>query len=194
MADVTQAFEEFLGLGVEAFDLTIWQMLIRAVIVYLALLLLVRTGEKRFLGRHTAMDFILAIVIGSVLSRAINSSAPLFTTIAAGAALIGMHWAFSAIAFRTRFGELFKGTERQIIADGEVLRDEMRKSHLTEHDLRQAIRLNAGHDDPSRVRAAYLERNGDISIISSDDQSGREARVVDIRVEDGVQFVRIRVE
>lgn len=194
MIDLVQRFEEFLGLGVEAFDLTLWQMLIRTVIIYLVLILLVRIGDKRFLGKHTALDIILAIVIGSVLSRAINSSAPLLKTIAAGAVLVGMHWAFSYIALRTSAGRIFKGTERQIIANGEVLWDAMRKSHLTEGDLKQALRLNAGHDDPTRVKAAFLERNGDISVIAGDEQPARKPRVLDVRVEDGVQHIRLQVE
>jgi uncharacterized membrane protein YcaP (DUF421 family) len=194
VTDLIRGFEEFLGLGVEAFDLTLWQMLVRTVIIYVALIVLVRTGEKRFLGKHTALDIILAIVIGSVLSRAINSSAPLLNTIAAGAALIGMHWMFSAIAFSTRFGAIVKGSPRKLVSDGEIQWDAMRKSHLTENDLRQVLRLTASHDDLSRVQTAYLERSGDISIITRDDASGREPRVLDIRVEDGVQHIRIRLE
>jgi uncharacterized membrane protein YcaP (DUF421 family) len=192
VSHVWNEIDAFLGLGTEAFDLTMWQMAIRAVIIYLVLIALVRIGEKRFLGKHTAVDIILAIVIGSVLSRGINSSAPLFKTIVAGGVLVAMHWSFSAIAFRySRFGDLVKGTQRQLIKDGEIQWDAMRKSHISEHDLIQSLRLNGGHADPSRVKQAVLERNGDISLIA-DDQAD-EPRILDVRVEDGVQIVRIQI-
>ncbi len=49
------------------------QMSARAVAVFVAALVLVRFGEKRSLGRCTVFDAILAIMLGSVLSRAINA-------------------------------------------------------------------------------------------------------------------------
>ena len=42
-------------LGLEAEDLSITQMALRAIIVYVAALLMVRLGEKRLLGKNTAL-------------------------------------------------------------------------------------------------------------------------------------------
>lgn len=65
-------------LGLDADNLTIWQMSLRAVVVYIAGLAMVRIGEKRFLGKSSAFDVLLSIIIGSVLSRAINGSVHFF--------------------------------------------------------------------------------------------------------------------
>lgn len=41
----------------------------------------------------------------------------------------------------------------------------MRKAHLTEHDLQEAIRSSGKQPDVREVASAHLERNGDISVI-----------------------------
>lgn len=183
--------ESALGLAVEVQALTIWQMALRAGIIYLAVLVMVRLGDKRFLGKHTAFDVILGIVLGSVASRAINGSAPFFETIGAGFVLVGLHWLFAAIAFRTdRFGALFKGHPRMLIQDGEIQWAAMRAGGITERDLTGALRLHGKLSDPRKVKVACLERSGDISVIPSED----EPQVIEIAVEAGVQTVRIALQ
>jgi uncharacterized membrane protein YcaP (DUF421 family) len=100
------------------------------------------------------------------VSRAITGNAPSFPALAAGLVLVLLHWLFAAIAFRSHgFGTLVKGRERLLVRDGEVLWDEMRKSHVTAHDLGEALRQGGKKPDVSRIREAHLERNGDISLV-----------------------------
>lgn len=83
---------------------------LRAVLVYIVTLAIVRLGKKRFMGRATAFDVIVGIIIGSVASRAITANASLLPALAAIASIMGLHWLFSAAAIRfPRFGELIKG-------------------------------------------------------------------------------------
>ncbi len=53
----------------------------------------------------------------------------------------------------------------------------------------QVIRLNTDQTDPSKIKTAYLERDGSISVIPLK----REPRVVDVSVEGDVQTVRIEL-
>jgi len=62
----------------------------------------------------------------------------------------------------------------------------MRKSNLSDHDLMEMLRLNGNTADPRDVAAAYLERNGEISVIPV-----RKAHTVEVDVLAGVQTVRI---
>jgi uncharacterized membrane protein YcaP (DUF421 family) len=41
----------------------------------------------------------------------------------------------------------------------------MRQHDLSEHDLVEDLRLNGNIDDLRQVRAAYIERNGQISVV-----------------------------
>ena len=63
----------------------------------------------------------------------------------------------------------------------------MSAAHITERDLIRALREEGGTDDLSQVKAARLERSGNISVVK---QSERP-QLVDIDVQDGVQTVRI---
>lgn len=54
MEEVIAGVRWLLGLGVE--DLSLWRMAIRALVVYVAALAMVRLGEKRFRGENTAFD------------------------------------------------------------------------------------------------------------------------------------------
>lgn len=159
-------------LGLDADSLTIWQMSLRAVVVYIAGLAMIRVGEKRFLGKSSAFDVLLSIIVGSVLSRAINGSAEFFPTLGASVVLVGLHWLFAAIAFRNdNFATLIKGNERVLIRDGEIQWSAMRKSHIGERDLLGALRSAANVTNPSEVQEARLERNGEISVIKRERSS-----------------------
>lgn len=123
-------------------------MVLRAIIIYIAALVMVRIGQKRFLGRNTAFDLILGIILGSVVSRAINGSGEFFPTIASGFALVFLHWFFAALAFRyDRFGNLVKGRPRTLIEEGNIVWDAMRKSNISRTDLNTALRLELNQDD-----------------------------------------------
>ena len=151
-----QWVETALGLGAES--LAWWQMGLRAVLVYPAALAMVRIGEKRFLGRSSAFDVILAIVLGSVLSRAINAGAAFFETLLAGTILVRIHWMFAVMAFRSdSLGTLVKGGARRLVRDGEVLWDQMRKSHITRLDLDMALRRQGQTTTLENVSGVWLE-------------------------------------
>ncbi len=142
------------------------QMSLRAVIVFIAAIIMIRIGDERFMGRNRALDVMLGIVFGSVVSRAITGNSPFFPTLGASLVLVLLHWFMSFIAFRSdKFGDLVKGYKRLLIRDGEVQWENMKKSHTTENDLQEALRSNGHQPDIDRVESAHLERNGDISII-----------------------------
>ena len=184
-----ETLEDILGLGADS--LAWWQMLLRAALVYLAALAMVRVGEKRFLGKSTAFDVILGIVLGSVISGAITGSSAFFATLVAGFTLVTLHWLFAFIAFRSdRFGDVVKGRSRFLIEKGEIDWDEMRNSNISYKDLMSRVRLQAQFEDLEQVQVARLERSGDLSVIPVDDAP----KVLEVRVEEGVQIVRIQLE
>ena len=154
-----------LALGLSVKELNIWQMGLRAAIVYLAALLMVRiVGERRFIGKFAAFDVILTVVFGSTLSRAINGTSAFFETIFAGFVLIIMHWIISTIAFHNlNWENLLKGRSRTLIKDGQLCQKTMQTCHITKDDLLSTLRLKCQIDRLEAIDRANLERNGDIS-------------------------------
>jgi uncharacterized membrane protein YcaP (DUF421 family) len=178
-------------LSINSDSLSWYAAVLRSVIVYIAALAMVRIGEKRFMGKNTAFDVILGIILGSVVSRAINSVDAILPTLLAGFVLVGMHWLMSVIAYRSdRLGDVFKGNVRQLVNKGEILWDAMENSHISQKDLMGQIRSEGNTENIGSIEKAYLERSGQISVIPA---SG-EPKVLEVKVENGVQTIRIVME
>ncbi len=189
MDGIGEVLRVALGLELESKDINSLQMGLRAAVAFIVTVLMVRLSKKRFMGQATAFDVILGIILGSTVSRAITGNAPFLPTLAASAVLLGMHWLFSGIAMRWHgFGSLIKDEPRVLVRDGEIDRNGMRRTHMTEHDLWEDLRVK-GVSDLKQVSEARLERSGNLSVI----KARSEPKVVEVRVQDGVQTVRIEI-
>lgn len=147
--------------------LTLYQVAARAILIYLIGLAIVRLGKSRLISRVTSIDIILGFVLGSVLGRGILGAATIPDTTVATAALVATHWILTWVACRShRVGELIKGRSKQIVAEGQPLTAAMLASHVSMHDLEESMRLH-GYDQLSDIRAAFKERNGEISILAA---------------------------
>ncbi len=178
------------ALGLDAKELNLWQMGLRAAIIYVSGWIMVRVaGDRRFLGKHAAFDVVLSIIFGSTLSRTINGSAPFFPTIGAGFVLVGMHWLFAGISFHfPAIEKLIKGSSRVLIRDGQLNYKTMQKSHLSQKDLESSLR-QAKLIDTSQVEIARLESSGDISVLPKE----KQPHIIEVNVEEGVKTIRIEL-
>lgn len=181
--------QTLLGVGEE--ELNAGEMAVRAIVTFGVTVAILRLGDKRMFGKGTTFDTVVAIMIGSVMSRAITSSSSLLATWAAGMVLVWLHWLLGIMTFKFDwFGPLVKGNPVLLIKDGEVQQEGMREGSITPNDLEQALRVAGNTADPTDIQRAYLERDGSISVVSSK----REPRILDISVADGVQTVRIAID
>lgn len=188
MREIESFVEQILGKG--GAELEIWQVLLRALIVYLVALVIIRLGKKRLLGRSSALDVILGVVIGSMFSRTIHSAVPFVGSLVAALSLVGLHGLFAFIAVRFKgFGSVVKGHPRQLAKDGQIDQEAMRLHDITEEDLKEAMRLKVNSEDLSQVASATLERNGSVSFMTKK----KEPQVVEIEVREGVQRVRLEI-
>ena len=157
--------------------------------MYVVTVLMVRLAKKRFMGRATAFDVILGIMLGSIVSRAVTGNASFVPALVAAGALLVMHAMFSGIALRWHaFGGLIKGHPRLLVHDGQIDWTAMRAAHMTEHDLWEDLR---GKDitDLRDVAKARLERSGQVSV----SKAAHAPKVVEVNVAEGVQTVRIEL-
>lgn len=156
-------------------DLDAWQMALRAFIVFCFAVIIVRLGSTRFMSRNSPLDLILAIMLGSVLSRAITGQAAFFPTLAAGAVLVALHSLFALLAaWSDFFGNWVKGSSNLLIEDGRRIPGALLKNRVGTGDLREALRLHGhGHRSIDDIAVARLERNGEISVVLKGEE-GRE--------------------
>ena len=170
MNTFSQFLHTLLGIGTEPRDLTFLQVSVRGVIVFIATLIMVRLSSKRSLAEKTAFDAVLVVILGSMLARAINGSEAFFPTLGAGFVLVFLHRLFGIGAYYSHaFGMLVKGKPAMLVQNGRVQRKNMLWEHISDHDLEEDMRLEARTDNLSQIRAARIERSGDISFIRTDE-------------------------
>jgi uncharacterized membrane protein YcaP (DUF421 family) len=160
---------KILGVDGHPAELTIGQICLRGLLIFIAALVIVRAGDRRSLSQKTAFDAMFLVLLGSMLSRAINGSGPFWLTMGAAFLLMLIHrtCAFLAHCYHP-FGKLVKGTEVPLVRNGEIDWKAMRSALVSERDLQEDMRLSAKTQKLSDIRLAQLERSGDISFIKKE--------------------------
>ncbi len=158
--------DSFLGLDRQAADLTFLQISVRGVIVFIATLVIVRCGDRRFLSQKTAFDAVLGFILASMLARAVNGNSAFFPTLGGALVLVLLHRGLAAVARRSHwFGDLVKGRTDVIIRDGVLDGPAATRNRLSEHDVLEDLRLHGNVGTTAEVSLAVLERNGQISVV-----------------------------
>lgn len=137
----------------------------RAVIVLLVGVALIRLSGKRSFSRETPLDIVIAIVIGSNLSRALTGSAPFFGTLVASSAMMLTYRLLAQACQRfPALSRFVKGEPVRLAADGVVDPKAMRAQAIGDSDLQEALRIKsiAGIEE---ARLVTLENNGQISVL-----------------------------
>lgn len=147
-----------------------WQMTLRGGLIFVVGVLAARVAASRAFGKWSPLDIIFAVIVGSNLGRAMTGSAPFVPTIVATLALVALHTAMAWGAARWSWlGFLVKGGRVRLVREGERDERAMRLSGIGDGDLNLALRTH-GHTDLDGIRDAFLERNGDITLIPKDQQ------------------------
>ena len=159
------------GLGTEPKDLTAFQLSMRGILILFAALVLVRIGAKRALARKTPLDMVMIVIVGSLLSRSINGSGPLFGTIAAAFVIVVLHRLLELLAYSFHpLGVAMKGAPGVVVQDGRYVEKTLRQNHITRNDVEEDLRLDGKTEEIGKVRIARVERSGDISFLYKDDK------------------------
>jgi uncharacterized membrane protein YcaP (DUF421 family) len=159
MMDLTEIF----GHGEQLLP---YQMAARAVVIFFLTLVLIRIAGMRTFGEKSAFDNVVVIMLGAVMARGIVGASPLWSTVAGGAALVLVHKLLGWLAMRSSItGKIVKGVRLCLYRDGHTIEKNLRRTSISEDDLREAIRRSLQEDDFSHVKEIYMEKNGCISIV-----------------------------
>ena len=139
-----------------------------AVIAYVSLVGILRVSGKRAVSKWNAFDLIVTVALGSTLASTILSSeVSLAQGVLALLLLVLFQFTLTWLGVRSDHIEhLIKSTPTLLVRDGELLRDAMRSERVPEEELFAAIRRR-GVGDVGDVRAAVLETDGSISVLTS---------------------------
>jgi len=158
--------EGALGLGRDAAALTFMQISLRGIVVFVATLVIVRCGDRRFLSQKTAFDAVMGFILASMLARAVNGTAAFFPTLGGGFVLVLLHRVLAYWARRSHaIGVLIKGRSDVLIRDGQLDAKLARRRRLSEHDILEDLRLHGNVSEVGKVAIGVFERNGHITVV-----------------------------
>ncbi|HEY4414449.1 MAG TPA: YetF domain-containing protein [Verrucomicrobiae bacterium] len=155
-----------LGLNADAKDFHFYQIALRALITFFALLFMIRLAGRRILANRNPLDVLVIVLLASVLSRGVNGNTPLFSTLGAGFFLAALYRATAYLACRFhRLGDRLKGEAEILIKNGYVFKSILKRHNISQDDLMEDLRLNGEINELAEVKLAQLERNGAISVV-----------------------------
>lgn len=150
------------------FDLTTpwWEIILRTAVVYVVVLVLLRAAGKRELGQMSPVDLVVILVIANAVQNAMTGGDnSLIGGVVAASTLVGMNIVFGRVAHKIPYLEhLFESEPTPLIKDGTPIKRNLDRENVELDELMMAAREH-GIDDIAKVDAAYLERDGSISII-----------------------------
>lgn len=188
LQQLREGFIWLIGGGEEYGQLTAVQVVSRTIIIYLIALVIIRVGKRRFMGNYSSFDILLGFILGSIMARGITGGMSFPDMVLVVLVLMAMHWVIATISFYWKgFSKVVEDEPRKLVIDGEIQDDAMQASKIGKNDLHQAMREKGKVESEKEVKSAYLENDGTITIIPKK----HEPRVLEVRVEDGVQTVRI---
>jgi uncharacterized membrane protein YcaP (DUF421 family) len=160
------AISEFLGFKADPRDLTILQVSLRAIIIFVVCIVMVRVGHKRFLSKKSALDAVVGFILASMMARAVNGSTAFVPAIVGGFVIVLLHRFIGWCAMRShRFGNLVKGTSDILVEDGILHPETLKRNNISENDMLEDFRINGGVSSPDQVKFSCVERNGEVSVV-----------------------------
>ena len=159
------------------FELTTpWQeIILRTFVVYVVVLVLLRTAGKRELGQMTPFDLVVILVIANAVQNAMTGGDnSLIGGVVAAATLTFVNIAVGRWGSRVPvFRRLVTSEPTLLLQDGTPITANLEKERIDIEELEMAARQH-GIAELSDVAAAVLEEDGSISVIAK--KGGRVGR------------------
>jgi uncharacterized membrane protein YcaP (DUF421 family) len=144
------------------------EVIVRGTLIYLLLYLVLRFFLNRQAGAVGIPDILVIVLIVEATTDALGKN----ESVTEAALLIGtvMAWSYGLqwLSFKVpRLEFLVNSPKVKLIENGNILRRNMRRELVTDEELMALLR-SQGIDDPKKVKSAYIEGSGDISVIPLD--------------------------
>jgi uncharacterized membrane protein YcaP (DUF421 family) len=151
-----------------------WHFIVRAVIVYVFLIVILRLTGKRQVGQLAPFDLVLLLVLSNAVQNAMNGGDNSLTGgLISATTLVALNWIVGWATYRSkRLEKLIEGRPIILIHDGKVRYDALNRVKMTIHELKAALRAE-GCGRESDVRFAIVENNGHVTVVPMENHNGR---------------------
>ena len=147
-------------------SIPLWEVVVRVVAIYVALLVMVRISGKREIGSLGPMDFMAMLLLSETVSPALTAQdTSLSASLVAAATLIGLSSAVAFLSYRFRgFERVVEGTPSVVIEHGRVDVAVCRAERISDQELATALRKE-GVTSADQVDLAVVEPTGRVTVI-----------------------------
>lgn len=140
----------------------------RGVLVYVAMLVVIRILGKRTIGNFTAFDLLVALMLGEVVDEIIYGDVSIAQGLVAIVVVAAAKYVTAWLTFWDHgLNKILEGTPTEIVRHGEFVREGMREELMNEKEVLATLRLQ-GVADMREVERAVLEVDGEVSVIKED--------------------------
>jgi uncharacterized membrane protein YcaP (DUF421 family) len=145
--------------------------IIRAVVVYISVLILLRISGKRQMGQMGATEFVAILLISNAVQNSMNGGDNSLTAgLILATVLIAVSTAISYLTYRSKFfSSIFEGTPTLLVHKGQLISKNLSKERLSQAEFYALLRKQ-GVDHLKEVETAILESDGTLSITKHSEQ------------------------
>ncbi len=153
-----------------------WEIVIRAVVVYVALFAALRLLGKRQLGQLAIHDLVFLLLVSNAVQPAVTGpDASLVGGVVIIVTLSLLNLAVARLELFDFFHRLLLPSPTVIILNGEYLEDALRREQVDKALVEAAVREH-GVGDVSQVELGVLEVDGTISVVPTEGKTFRVMR------------------
>ncbi|HET6575568.1 MAG TPA: YetF domain-containing protein [Fimbriiglobus sp.] len=151
-------------------DGSLLESILRVTLVYFALVVLFRVILRRQRGGSVGLgDLMVLVLISECVSQALNSQ---FNSVPNGVVAAGtlLFWNYVTDSLSYRWDWLHKLVQAEplrVVRDGRPIPENMRQERMRDDELACELRKQ-GVDDVAKVKAAFIEAEGDTSVIPAE--------------------------
>ncbi len=167
--------------------------LIRATLLYAAVIFLIRLMGKRQIGELQPSELVITILISEIASIPMqDNNIPIAHSVAALFVLVSYEILTSAIGLKSyKLRTVLQGHPVIVIRNGQIDMKALKKLRMTVNDLVSALRQKDVFDI-SQISYAIFETNGQISVLLKPEYRNSTAKDLDIYpVDNGMPFAVI---
>lgn len=150
------------------------ELVVRGTLMYLSIFVMLRVMLNRQAGAISISDLLLVVLIADAAQNAISAD---YHSLTEGLVLVGtiVFWSYALDWLGYRFPRLqrfLRPPPLLLVKDGQVQRRNLRRELITVDELMSQVR-EQGVDDLARVKEAYMEGDGRISVITYEQEPAR---------------------
>lgn len=145
----------------------LWQALVTTFVMLLVVLIIVRINGLRSFAKITPLDFLVTVIIGSVINSTIlTDDNSIIKGLIVIAMLLAVQTLFGKIKSKIKwFDNALYNDPVLVMEDGEFLEDNMKKLKISKELIISRLR-ESNIKTLAEVQAVVMETTGDFSVIS----------------------------